>query len=582
MLRLLICRIFGPSVQSPVRPLDHSPKPVRDVVLGASRGGRMVIFAITCGAALAVTVASPVLGWFPVVRMSAIFAALLITGCWAARPWSWTSEQWTRAAAWVPSRRAMLTGFALLSAVLWWLVYSRFQAGGIDAVDFTVYFDRPLYQTSHGRPLFVESTNEPRFARLTHLAVHGYWLLVPLSVVYRIYASPLWLLSLSVAAVAAGAFYIYRLVERCGAASIVAAAAAFAFAFDGNTARALNYGFHAEILYAWFVPWAIYAGLRCARAEFLMAVLLCLLVKEDAIFPLFAASVALALTVGNRMGPRDRLIFLLAPTALALVNLAVFYLWVVPRLSPDGQVMYSYFWATSGATPPEALVSLLRHPLRIIVAAATSGFFTLVLVSYWYLPLLGWRWIVGLLPLVFIYGASDSDQIRGFGIYYSLPVIPFLTIGTALGARTVISWFRPGTVAEVAAAAVILATTVSTGLGYSLRPWKHELKAVPEALARLHGYDEVLVQGGLYPHAGYDGRVQLLTQHDLRATENRRVAILLAPRVSTYPLKQHEWDCLAALPRVAQTTEQLVAITVTPEAQRCVDDIADAHGGAAQ
>lgn len=545
---------------------------MRDAVLGSSRRAGVVGLAITCGLALTLIVASPVLGWFPVVRMSAIFAALLIAGCWAARPWCWTNEQWTRAAAWVPSRWAMLSGFAVLSALLWWLVYSRFQAGGIDAVDFTVYFDRPLYQTSQGRPHFVESTNEPRFAQLTHLAVHGYWLLVPISVVYRIYASPLWLLSLSVAAVAAGAFYIYRIVERGGAAAVVAAAAAFAFAFDGNTARALNYGFHAEILYAWFVPWAIYAGLRGARTEFLLAVLACLMVKEDAIFPLFAVSVALALIGGRAMSPGDRVIFLLAPTVLALVNLAGFYLWVVPRLSPDGQVMHANFWSTLGATPYEALLWPLRHPLRMMVAAATSGFFTLVLVSHWYLPVLGWRWIIGLLPFVVIYAVSDNAQIRGFGIYYSLPAIPFLTIGTAVGARRLISWFRPGPRAEIAAAAVVLVTTVSTGLGYSLRPWKYELKAVPEALVRLHGYEEVLVQGGLYPHAGYDGHVQLLTPHDLRAREGKRVAILLGTRGSTYPLKQHEWKCLADLPSVPRMPDGLLAIPATPEARRCMDE----------
>ena len=544
---------------------------MRGAALGSFRRPGMIPFAIACALSLAITVASPILGWFPVVRVSAVFAALLITGCWAARPWAWTPEEWTRAAAWVPSRRAMLAGFALLTAVLWWLIFSRFQAGGIDAVDFTVYFDRPLYQTSHGRPIFVESTNEPRYANLTHLAVHAYWLLVPLSVVYLIHPSPLWLLSLSVAAVAAGAFYVYRILQHCGAASVVAAAAAFAFAFDGNTARALNYGFHAEILYAWCVPWAIYAGLRGARVEFLLAVLACLLVKEDAIFPLFGVSLALALTAGRAMSLGNRVIFLVAPTSLALVNLAAFYLWVVPRLSPDGQVMYSNFWATSGNTPYEALIGLLRHPLRMSAAAFTSGFFTLVMASYWYLPALGWRWVIGMLPLVFIYSASDNAQVRGFGIYYSLPLIPFLTVGAAVGARRLVSWFRPGPIAEVAAAFVLAVTTLSTGLGYSLRPWKHELKAVPEALARLEGYDGVLVQGGLYPHAGYDGHVQLLTPHDLRASEGKRVAILLARRGSTYPLKQHEWNCLISLPPVAAMPEGLVAVPVTPEAGRCLE-----------
>jgi hypothetical protein len=234
--------------------------------------------------------------------------------------------------------------------------------------------------------------------------------------------------------------------------------------------------------------------------------------------------------------------------------------------------MYANFWATSGATAGEALVSLLRQPLRTVDGALTSGAFTLVLASYWFLPLLGWRWSIGLLPLVFIYGASDNEQIRAFGIYYSLPLIPFLTIGTAFGARRLTSWFLPAPRVEVAAASIVLVTSVSTGLGYSLRPWKHELKAVPEAVARLSEYDEVLVQGGLYPHAGYDGHVQLLTPHDLRATEGKQAAILLAPRGSIYPLEKQQWECLAELPRVTPIPDELIAVPVTSEARRCVEE----------
>ena len=95
---------------------------------------------------------------------------------------------------------------------------------------------------------------------------------------------------------------------------------------------------------------------------------------------------------------------------------------------------------------------------------------------------------------------------------------------------------------------------------------------MPEALARLGGYDAVLVQGGLYPHAGYDAHVQLLTPHDVRALEGKRVAILLARRGSTYPLKQEEWKCLIDLPPLASMPDGLLAVPLTPEAGRCMEE----------
>lgn len=541
-------------------------------VTGAGwRKPRIILFTVISGLAVIVTVGSPILTWFPVVRVSAVLWAVLLTACWTVRPWRWTDAQWARAGAWTPSDRTVAIACAFLFAVLWWLVYSRFQAGGIDAVDFTVYFDRPLYQTSLGRPLFVESTDDLRFAHLTHLAVHAYWILLPLSGLYLIHPSPLWLLTLSVAAVTMSAFYVYRVVERVGAGAPLATAAALVVAFDGNTARVLNYGFHPEILYAWFVPWAIYAAMRGARGEFLAAVLACLLVKEDAVFPLLGLSAALALTLARTMDRRDRVIFLLAPPTLALLNLAVFYLWVVPYLSPHGQVMYSYFWATAGSTPFQAAAWLINHPVVVVRGALTSGFFTLVLVSHWYLPVLGWRWIAGLLPLVFVYGISDSEQIRGFGIYYVAPLIPFLAIGTAMGAWTLSSWMWRSSVAPLMAAAIVVASALSTGLGYSLRPWKSELRAVPQALALLGSYDRILVQGGLYPHAGYDERVQLLTSHDMSAADGVHAVLLLATRGSTYPLRQYQWQCLAALPPLTPMPEGLLAVALTHDARRCMD-----------
>jgi hypothetical protein len=279
---------------------------------------RAVLFVTVTTAALCIIVGSPLFGWFGVVRVSAVLWPILAAGYLVLRPWRWVEAEWSRAAAWGPSKGAITAASAVVGLVLFWLVYSRFQAGGIDAVDFTVYFDRPLYQTSRGRIFFVESTDDPQFAYLTHLAVHAYWILLPLAMLYWLYATPMWLLALSVLAVTVGAIYLFRILRRCGAGGALAAAGALAFVLNGNTARALNYGFHAEILYALFVPMALDAGLRRARLPFVGAVIACVLVKEDAVFPLIGVCAALALTIGSSLTRGERALYLGMPPALAL------------------------------------------------------------------------------------------------------------------------------------------------------------------------------------------------------------------------------------------------------------------------
>ena len=253
--------------------------------------------------------------------------------------------------------------------------HSRFQAGGINAVDFTIYFDRPLYQTSRFH-CTSPSHGRSRLREPTHLAVHGYWILLPVAALYWIFATPYWLLALSVVAVVSGSVYCYRIVMQRGGSAVLALAAACAFLLNDNTARTLNYGFHAEVLYAWFIPWAVDAALRRSRASFLVAVLATGLVKEDALFPLFALSSALALLEGRRLRGADRVLFLGIPPAVGLLALAVFYGLVVPQLSPTGAVMYSTL-ASHGATPWQAAYDLLRHPGGLVAGAATSGFVAL-------------------------------------------------------------------------------------------------------------------------------------------------------------------------------------------------------------
>ena len=527
------------------------------------RGIRLRLAAIGAAVVL-VLVAAPLVGWPRVIRLPAVIVPALLLAVVVLRP-SGTDNSVLVAPGWQPSRRAVWTGLGVVTLLLFWYVLTRFRSGEINAIDFTVYYDRPCFQTVHGRPLLVETSDTPSLSGRTELADHAYWGMLLVCAPYALAPSPLWLHALSAIAVGAGALHILRILQRRGASGVLAVASAFAFLLNDNTARTLNYGFHPEVLYAWFVPWMLDAGLRGARRSFLVAMLACVLVKEDACFPLLAAAVALALNRWSAMSREDRVVFVGLPVAIGLTNLAFYYFWVVPMLTGQDRPAYSHFWGNYGETPVAAAIGMLMHPWTVFVAAMTSGIFR-VLLPHLFLPLVGWRWSLGVIPIVVLYGASANDQVRAFGIYYAIVLVPFLVIAASTGAAALAHrFFKSEAHSQLAAASVVLLGALLVGSGsrgYSLRPWVPEVAAVPAALERLRGEPFVLVQSGLFPHAGYDERFKLLTPETAHDAASTGAAVLLARRIGAYPYHHRELEALFELPAIAGMPEGLVAVRI--------------------
>jgi len=490
-------------------------------------------------AVVVVLVGAPLVGWPRVVRLPAVLVPALALALLVARRWCW-GESHLPGVDWQPSGRLVWCAALIVGCGLFWYVLTRFRSGEINAIDFTIYYDRPCFQTIRGRPLFVETSDTPGFSNRSELADHAYWGMLLVCSPYALYPSPLWLHALSVIAVVGGGIHVLRILQRLGAGGALASATGLAFVLNDNTARTLNYGFHPEVLYAWFVPWMIHAGLRGARKSFLAATLACVLVKEDACLPVFAASVALAMNRFRAMTWTDRFLFLVLPTAVTLANLGVHHGYVVPMLTGESRPTYAHFWATYGDTPMAALLGMVTHPWRVLKSTMTSGIFKTVQ-PHLFLPLVGWRWALGTVPIIALYSASANEQVRAFGIYYSIVLVPFFVIAASAGAlrlaRRVVTDVGH---ARLAAAVVVLLGPLLVGSGhrgYSLRPWKTEIAAVPQALAYLADEPKVLVQSGLFPHAGYDARFQLLTPETLNDPRNAGAVLLLARRVGAYPFR---------------------------------------------
>jgi hypothetical protein len=219
-----------------------------------------------------------------------------------------------------------------------------------------------------------------------------------------------------------------------------------------------------------------------------------------------------------------------------------------------------------------ALAGMCRHPRSVLQSTLGSGIVR-VLQPFLFLPLVGWRWALGIVPIVCLYGASANDQVRAFGIYYAIVLVPFLALAAAAGALALTRRAaRLSGHAQVFAGAIVVLGALLVGSGnrgYSLRPWKPETAAVPEALALLAGERVVLVQSGLFPHAGYDERVQLLTQDTLDDPRNAGAAVLLAADVSAYPFRRSSVPRLFCFPSLGPMPGNLVAVRL---AQRPVID----------
>jgi hypothetical protein len=243
-----------------------------------------------------------------------------------------------------------------------------------------------------------------------------------------------------------------------------------------------------------------------------------------------------------------------------LTNLVVYLRHVVPVLAPGG-AFYTNYWINYGPTLTTALIGMATHPSSVFYRVLGSGFLTTVMPPHLFLPVIGVRWTIGLLPIVLIYGASANEQVRAFGVYYSTVLVPFLVIGASVGALTVARYFAPGARrVEIAAAAVVLLGALLAGFGFSLRPWRAENAAVPTAIARLADQPFVLVQSELFPHAGYDSRVQLLTPETLSSPRYEGAAILVAPAIGAYLIQRDDLDRLRKLPSVRSMPGGLLAV----------------------
>jgi len=425
---------------------------------------------------------------------------------------------------------ALALAFALL---LGRILLLRFVSLELNASDTTIYYDRPLEETLHGRLMYIASQEKSLFA------MHGSYLILIFVPLYATAPSPLWLLGahvLALAAAFAAGFALFRLVLNDDLAALLLAAA---FPLHSNTASALQYGFHIEVFYPLGVFLLASALLRRRALGFAVAALLIALVKEDSI--LLLGGIALSLMLGRQRRPR----WALAAGALGAASFLVTAYVVLPHFSGSapGSLWYLSTWSDFGRTPAGAAAGIVARPGELVSKVARSGVAD-ILEPLLLTPLAGGRSLVACLPAFAVYGTAGWEGISKFGTHYGLPVLPLVFVAAASGIRRLSRFrlrapFRPALrFRRRLAAALVLVACAVDGAGYVfLRP--HPARSeIATTLATL-GDRPVRIQGSLYPHAGYPASRKYLDRQP-QAGE----AVLVAPGTNPFPLSAAEFSAL--------------------------------------
>ncbi len=428
-------------------------------------------------------------------RFSAPLGAVAVAGA-AALAASRSARAWLTGT--LRSKNAKIRGrelaaLGLLAAVfLLGVTFARFRALAVNAWDFSLYFDLPLRSAADA---LTEASNP--LPRLLVPYGHAWFLMAAFLPLETLAASPLWLVAaqaLAIAAAAAAGFLFFRAILEDEIAAVLLAAA---FLLCSATARGAQYVFHVEIFYPLGVFLTGWAWLRRRPSAFAAGLLLLLATKEDAFLVVAGfAVVSLLLRRGRRWA-------FLAAAAAAAVFVGD-YRWVLPRLSPGSAApWFSSYWARFGATPMRAAAGFLTHPLILGRAVLGSGLRGL-LEPLLFLPLVGYEWLLAALPALIPYAASEHPKLSGFGLYYALPVLPFLFAAAARGIQRLARPAERGPATMRAMALVVLAVCAFDGAGYSFPPRRPEAGEIRSLLSTAPGSVPIFIQGALLPHAGYD------------------------------------------------------------------------------
>ena len=390
----------------------------------------------------------------------------------------------------------MGVGLALLAFTISALQFFSFHTPAYDLG----FFDQVAWNTVHGK-IFLTT-----FLGYSFLGEHWEPMFGLIAQLYRIVATPLWLMAvqavaLGLAPVAAARLARVWLPGRPHAPLI----AALAIACTPLVTRGAPQAFHTEALTPAVALFALEAAATRRRLRFVLLLLLLAAIKEDALLVAAGAGWIAWRADGERLG--------LAATGVGAVGFVIVVLFVMPffRGYQPSDLAASYAWLSPGSTSVGTdLRAALTHPGAVLghllAAPALSGW-ALAFLPFALLPLVsGWA-LLGALPPLLVALMSSNPYQGDLQLQYGLESAPLLLACAILGWRNLPAiprLLRAAPVALLVASAAGYALAGGLPGGQKYDPaWSGGISRffpVQGVLDRIPAAASVSASSGLVPH----------------------------------------------------------------------------------
>jgi uncharacterized membrane protein len=376
-----------------------------------------------------------------------------------------------------------------------WLRYATYHSAAYDLA----FFDQVVWNAAHGNGL------RSSFLAYPFLGQHFEPILYAFAPLYRLHATPLWLLGAQSLALGAAVVPLWALARRWLGGGGRPAVVCAAYVLQVGIARAAGFDFHTEAL---AVPFVFLALLGAARGDTWM-LLLCgavpMLCKEDGALVTLGIA-AIALLVHRRRGA-------IALGAVALAGGPVVVLGVMPHLRGGAPGDLAGRYAYLGGSAGTVLTHLVTQPatwLGHLVSAPAGPALLIALAAVAFLPLLRPTALLACAPALLLPLLADDAYQGGLRLHYGLQATPLLVAAAMLGWQRAAAWLR-GIDRGAAPAVALLAGAAATWLALSPLPGGHgpdavsfdglhRAAAIDTLLARIPATASVAATGSLLTH----------------------------------------------------------------------------------
>ena len=357
---------------------------------------------------------------------------------------------------------ATLAGGAFFAVA--WLRFATYHSAAYDLA----FFDQMVWNGAQGNGLHSSFLRYDFFGQHFEPALYAF---VPL---YRLHATPLWLLGGEALALGGAVVPLWALARRWLGDGVRPALVCAAYVLQIGVARAVGFDFHTEAL---AVPFVFLALLGAARGNTLM-LLLCgvapMLCKED------GALVTLGIAVLALVVHRRRAALVLG--GVAVLGGAVIVLGVMPALrgGAPGDLVARY--AYLGDSPGAVLTHVFTQPqvwLAHLVSPPAGPALLIALGAVGFLPLLRPLALLACMPALLLPLLADDAYQGGLRLHYGLQATPLLVGAAMLGWQRADSLLRGrGHALALAPPAALLGGALATWLALSPLPGGHGPDAV--------------------------------------------------------------------------------------------------------